>query len=197
MSNDLCFVMVSKSYALLVWIYTIEYIVIFSDCTCLVEFRIWCVILISTKVNRFWISIQFPETVFGFPGGHSLPSGHNGHNGHNWAWGCHGKTHTRISLLPIMPIRLLCSLRKLCPPGKPNTVSGDRIDIQNLLTLLEINITASYGKTSFLETNKTHQIKFRDTKVLIVFSESAEVVVLGENKSANSIELIWKSLLRR
>jgi hypothetical protein len=65
------------------------------------------------------------------------------------------------------------------------------------LTLLEINITASYGKTSFLETNKTHQIKFRDTKVLIVFSESAEVVVLGENKSANSIELIWKSLLRR
>jgi hypothetical protein len=39
MSNDLCFVMIPKSYELPVWIYTIEYVVIFSDGTCLVEFQ--------------------------------------------------------------------------------------------------------------------------------------------------------------
>jgi hypothetical protein len=39
MSSDFCFVMIPKSYELPVWIYTIEYVVIFSDGTCLVAFQ--------------------------------------------------------------------------------------------------------------------------------------------------------------
>ena len=39
MSNDLCFLIIPKSYELPVGIFTIEYVVIFSDGTCLVEFQ--------------------------------------------------------------------------------------------------------------------------------------------------------------
>ncbi len=57
-------------------------------------FVIWCVILISKKVNRFWISIQFPETAFGFPGGH---------NTHNRRIGIMGKRDMHVYVFPWHP----------------------------------------------------------------------------------------------
>ncbi len=70
--------------------------------------NIWCVILFSTKLKRFWTSNQFPETALSFPSGHTrktecnFPTGLNGHhrpsrhnyyngpNGHNGRNGPNG-----------------------------------------------------------------------------------------------------------